>query len=82
MDDDSYQAFQSHLLNHPKAGKFLSGSKCLRKIRWKSQDGGKRGGTRHIYYFLDDSGTFFMLYAYGRNEQEDISSKEAKSLMS
>jgi hypothetical protein len=68
------------LVANPKAGRFYPGSKYLRKIRWKSEEHGKRGGTRHIYYFYDAQGIFFMLFVYGKNEQDDLTSKELKQI--
>jgi mRNA-degrading endonuclease RelE of RelBE toxin-antitoxin system len=78
MSDSSYKALQNHLVLNPKSGKFYPGSKYLRKIRWGDEKQGKRGGTRHIYYFYDSCNTFFMLYAYGKNDKEDITKKELK----
>lgn len=80
MDDASYKKFQAYLIEEPKVGKFLLGSKYLRKVRWQSKGKGKRGGSRHIYYFYDKEDTFFMLFAYGKDELEDLTKKEAKSL--
>jgi mRNA-degrading endonuclease RelE of RelBE toxin-antitoxin system len=80
LDPDSYKELQAHLMVNPKSGRFIPGSKYLRKIRWSSKGKGKRGGTRHIYYHHSYVGTFFMLYAYGKSDAENISKSEAKIL--
>jgi len=80
MDDASYKKLQSHLIENPKSGKFILGSKYLRKIRWQSKGKGKRGGSRHIYYFYDKEPVFFMLFTYGKDELEDLTKREARSL--
>ena len=51
LTDEEYREFQNILLIHPEAGKIISGSNGLRKIRWKLQGMGKRGGLRIIYYW-------------------------------
>ena len=80
MDDSSYKSLQTHLMDNPKSGNFLTGSKYLRKIRWSGKSKGRRGGSRHIYYFCDFLNTFFMLYAYGKNDKEDLMKRETKIL--
>jgi hypothetical protein len=40
---------------------------------------GKRGGMREIYYLVDQD-EIFMLYAYAKSKQEDISQDRAKIL--
>lgn len=50
MDDDSYAAVQEALVRKPDKGNLIQGSGGLRKIRWKIEGKGKRGGVRIIYY--------------------------------
>ena len=54
-------------------------SRGLRKIRWRSAGKGKRGGIRVIYYLVQRE-EIFMLYAYSKNEREDISHDQAIKL--
>ena len=50
MRDDEYRFFQSHLVEVPDADEIIQGSGGLRKVRWKLDGRGKRGGVRIIYY--------------------------------
>jgi len=49
ISDDAYREFQQELIFNPIAGDLIKGSGGLRKIRWRSATGGKRGGIRVIY---------------------------------
>ncbi len=52
----------------------------LRKIRWALPGKGKRGRCRIIYFRDEASETFFMLYAYRKSQQEDLSSHQLRIL--
>ena len=49
LDDDQYTELQAALVVRPDAGDLIPGSHGLRKLRWKIDGGGKRGGMRVIY---------------------------------
>lgn len=80
MDDESYRAIQLALLVRPNGGKTIRNSGGLRKFRCALQGRGKRGGARIIYYFDEDSETFYMLYAYAKNAQEDLTPEQVRVL--
>ena len=48
----------------------------LRKVRWSRADMGKRGGTRIIYYYYDESAPIYLLWIYAKGTQEDLTPKE------
>jgi hypothetical protein len=50
MSDEGYRALQEVLITRPESGDLIKGSGGLRKIRWKLEGQGKRGGVRVIYY--------------------------------
>lgn len=79
VDDDSYAALQALLVVDPEAGDLIPRSKGLRKIRWKVAGRGKRGGIRVIYYLVHRE-EIFMLFAYAKNEQEDLNSDQLRRL--
>ncbi len=79
ISDDSYAELQSVLITDPEAGDLLPRSRGLRKIRWRSGGKGKRGGIRVIYYLVHRE-EIFMLYAYPKNERENISQSQAAKL--
>ena len=51
----------------------------MRKLRWAGSGRGKRGGIRVIYY-LWHRNTAFMLAAYQKNQQTDMSPAQLKVL--
>ena len=51
MSDEDYYQLQQALVMRPEAGKIITGSHGLRKLRWSLPGIGKRGGLRVIYYW-------------------------------
>jgi hypothetical protein len=56
----------------PEQGPIIRGAGGLRKGRWAKAGSGKRGGLRVIYYWVPKEGAFFMLYAYSKRDQADL----------
>ena len=79
IDDDSYAELQASLIADPEVGDLMPRSRGLRKVRWRSQGRGKRGGLRVIYYLVHRE-EIFMLYAYQKNEREDLSNDQLRHL--
>jgi hypothetical protein len=80
MDDDRYRLLQLELLKDPKKGEIISGSGGLRKLRWKLQGHGKRGGVRVIYYWAVSRGKILLLYVFPKNLRDDISKEQLEVL--
>jgi len=59
---------------------FTAGTGGLRKFRWAISGRGKRGGARVIYFWHPKSSTILMLFAYPKNEQENLSPAQRQSL--
>ena len=81
MTDDEYVTLQEQLVCFPRSGKLIKGSKGLRKLRWKTADKGKRGGIRIIYYSLEQQDQIYLLYAYQKNQQADLTAQQLKQLV-
>jgi hypothetical protein len=77
---DEYRSLQWELVLRPTAGKVISGTGGIRKLRWGAQGQGKRGGTRVIYFQHAASATILMLFAYPKNEREDLTPAQRKAL--
>jgi mRNA-degrading endonuclease RelE of RelBE toxin-antitoxin system len=80
LTEDSYFALQDFLLEYPIQGDLIRGSGGLRKLRWKTEGRGKRGGTRIIYYLADARGYIFLLDIYPKSAKEDLTADEIKQL--
>ncbi|MEL0631872.1 type II toxin-antitoxin system RelE/ParE family toxin [Pseudoalteromonas carrageenovora] len=80
LSDDEYRLFQADLMVNPKQGDVIQGTGGLRKIRVASKGKGKRGGSRVIYYYLDDKRRFYLLTIYSKNEVTDLTADQKKQL--
>ena len=80
LDKDSYHILQLKLVADPDAGALVPGSGGLRKIRWEGAGRGKRGGVRVIYYWAVASDVILMLMIYGKNERDDLTKDQLKTL--
>lgn len=67
-------------LLRPEQGALIRGSAGLRKLRWGAKGRGRRGGCRIIYYWDRAQETFYMLLAYPKSEQEDLTPAQLKLL--
>jgi hypothetical protein len=80
FSDDNYRELQAHLVQHPDAGAVIQESGGLRKIRWAVKGQGKRGGVRVIYYWVVSKDLVYMIYAYPKTKQADLSPDQLKML--
>lgn len=82
LDDGSFKEFQQVLIENPKAGDVIEGTGGLRKIRFadKRRQKGKRGGIRVIYYWWLDGSQFWLFTLYDKNEADDLTAKQKKTL--
>ena len=82
LTDEQYKELQYHLIEFPKSGDVIKGSGGLRKLRWETQNKGKSGGIRNIYYYFENGNTIYMLYVYKKGKQDNLSPKEIAILKS
>ncbi len=80
MDDELYRELQKALVIKPDFGDIIKGSGGLRKIRWKLKNQGKSGGVRIIYYWLSSANQIYMLFAYKKSKQSDLTPDEVATL--
>lgn len=80
MSDEEYRLLQLHLLNKPDAGKVIQGSGGLRKLRWSAKGHGKSGDTRIIYYWFVAQNTILFVFAYLKNEQDNLTPEQIQQL--
>jgi mRNA-degrading endonuclease RelE of RelBE toxin-antitoxin system len=80
FEDEVYRALQLVLILRPEQGTLIPGTSGLRKIRWGGKGHGKSGGYRIIYYWDKPTETLFMLYAYPKNKQADLTASQKKVL--
>ena len=76
INDELYAALQQVLILNPELGDIIHGSCGLRKVRWNLRHKGKRGGIRIIYYCHNKKQQIYMLYAYKKNKQENLTKEQ------
>ena len=80
LDDEQYRQLQIALMLRPEQGPVMRGAGGLRKIRWATTGAGKRGGLRVIYYWEPRGLAFYMVYAYRKSEQGDLTPAQMRQL--
>jgi hypothetical protein len=76
MTDEDREALIAHVAANPTAGDLIPGTGGVRKVRWKLEGRGKRGGARIIHFFHNADMPLFLLTAFAKNERTDLSQKE------
>ena len=72
LDDHEYAELQQFMMQNPEAGNIVRGSGGVRKLRWRREGSGKRGGLRVIYFVRYQPAEFWMLALYAKAKQENV----------
>ena len=66
----------SDLAANPEAGDVMPETGGVRKLRWRAQGLGKRGGVRAIHYYHSDEIPLFLLNVFAKNEKANLTKAE------
>ena len=77
---DEYRRLQAFLVGRPDAGRVMPGSGGLRKLRWSHGHRGKRGSCRVIYTWYPDRQRMYLLLAYRKQDQDDLTPDQLRFL--
>ena len=80
LNDDNLQQLQEFLLQNPKAGNVIRGTKGLRKIRIAFDGAGKSGSGRVAYIDFTIHETIYLITAYPKNEKDNLSQAERNAI--
>lgn len=80
LEDDEYQELQADLMDDPARGDLIQGGGGIRKVRCAARGKGKSGGIRVIYYWLQEDGQIFMLLAYPKSDQDNLTDQQTATL--
>lgn len=80
LKEEELRQLQISLMLNPATGNVIPGSGGLRKMRWRGSGRGKRGGIRVIYYWIQHKDRIYLLIAYSKNSQEDLTTDQLKIL--
>lgn len=68
------------LLASPEAGDLIPGGRGLRKLRRPLAGHGKRGGMRIIYYYVASDARIYLVFAFAKSRQADLTKLQLKML--
>ena len=80
LDDDEYSELQQFMMQSPEVGAIVRASGGVRKLRWRRQGAGKRGGLRVVYFVRYQPSEFWMLALYAKVKQENAPAHILKRL--
>jgi hypothetical protein len=72
LDDDDLAVLQHVLNQDARAGVVIPGAGGVRKLRVAASGRGKRGGGRVLYLYIEVRSRIYLIAAYAKNEQGDI----------
>jgi hypothetical protein len=75
------RAIELDVAGAPDAHPMIRGLRGVRKARVALPGRGKRGAARVVYYFSVPRAALFMLTAYPKNEQDDLTSDQRRAIL-
>ena len=80
--EEELRKLQLLLVENPTAGLTDSGTGGFKKIRMSdpARGKGKRGGVRIHYLWLAERETIYLIFVYGKNENDRLTSGQKKKL--
>jgi hypothetical protein len=72
--------FVDYIARNPEIGDLVPETGGVRKVRWRRQGMGKRGGVRVIYFYHDPTTPLFLLMVYAKAMREDVTPEAKKAL--
>ena len=76
LGDDELRALQIMLLKDPQSGPVMEGSGGIRKVRFPLENRGKSGSVRVCYTDFEEYEVIYLITAFEKNEQENLSAEE------
>ena len=80
LSDSDLFILQEIILSNPQVGDVIPETGGARKMRIQLEGRGKRGGGRVIYVDIYEAETIYLLMAYPKNVQEDMTSNQKKAI--
>jgi hypothetical protein len=80
LEEDERESIAAFVALNPMAGSVIPGSGGIRKLRWRTAGGGKRGGHRVIYFNRLTQGQIWLLTIFSKRQHSTISVQELKRI--
>lgn len=82
LDDTSLKDLERILLNNPQIGDVIQGTGGARKMRIQLEGRGKSGGGRVVYLDVFEKEKLYLLFAYPKNVQDELTSEQKRIIKS
>ena len=76
LDDGDRNRLENEIVNNPQVGPVMRGTGGLRKMRFAIEGKGKSGGARVLYVDFVVFERVYLVYAYQKGQQDNISPEE------
>ena len=80
LNDDDLKELEELLLENPLAGDVIEGTGGARKLRIQLEGRGKSGGGRVIYVDVFELEKLYLLLAYPKNVQDNLTADQKKQI--
>ena len=80
LNDDDLKQLEDVLLENPQEGDVIQHTGGARKLRIKLEGRGKSGGGRVIYLDIYEAEKTYLLFAYPKNVQENLTPEQEKAI--
>lgn len=80
LDDKNLKTLEEILLENPKIGDVIQGTGGARKMRIQLDCRGKSGGGRVIYLDVFEKEKLYLLFAYPKSLQENLTAEQKKAI--
>lgn len=76
--EDERLTFIAWIAANPLAGDVIPGAEGARKVRWSRAGMGKQGGSRVIYFNIDERGVVYLVAVYAKADQDTITTTDIR----
>ena len=80
LRDDELYMLQEIILSNPRVGDVIPDTGGARKMRIQLEGRGKRGGGRVIYVDIYEAESIYLLLAYPKNVQENLTPEQKRAI--
>lgn len=80
LNDESLLELEAALLDNPQIGDIIEGTGGARKMQIQLYGRGKSGGGRVIYLDVFEHENLYLLFAYPKNVQENLTPSQKKEI--
>jgi len=81
IDDTGMRLIEAEIAAAPSAHPVIRGLRGVRKARFARAGRGKSGGGRVVYYAALSAETIMMIYAYPKNEKDDLTPADRRAVL-